>query len=171
MAEGTVRSIHTCDQAGQPMRNLPEVRALQGEGLVGDRYLHRRGTYSKTHAPDREVTLIAAETLDWLAQEHGIALTPEETRRNLVTRGVVLQDLIGRRFRVGAEVILQGVRQCEPCGYLERLTGKAVFAPLEDRGGLRTFIVQGGTIRAGDAIHPLAPGEALATPTPLPTQS
>ena len=166
-AKGTVRSIHTCSDAGQPMGELSSVRALKGEGLEGDRYLHRRGTYSKTHAPDREVTLIEAETLDWLAREHGIALAPQETRRNLVTEGIVLNDLIGRRFRVGDEVVLEGVRQCVPCGYLERLTGKPVFAPLQDKGGLRTFIVQGGTIRVGDAITELAEAEAappLRTP-------
>ena len=155
MTTGRVRSIHTCGDAGQPMTTQAAAEARPGEGLAGDRYLLRRGTYSKTHAPDREVTLIAAEDLDWLARTHGIPLAPEESRRNLVTTGIVLTDLIGRRFRVGTEVILEGVRQCEPCGYLERLTGKAVFAPLQDRGGLRAFIVQGGTVRTGDPITAL----------------
>ncbi|HEX9843861.1 MAG TPA: MOSC domain-containing protein [bacterium] len=165
-AKGTVQSIHTTSDAGQPMRELPSVRALKGEGLEGDRYLFRRGTYSKTHAPDREVTLIETETLAWLQREHGIALPPAEARRNLVTAGVALCELIGKRFRVGSEVVLEGVRPCEPCGYLEKLTGKPVFAPLKDRGGLRTFIVQGGTLRVGDAITELAEAEAAA---PIPT--
>ena len=159
MSKGEVVSIHTCEKAGDPMRSPMETRAVVGLGLEGDRYASRSGTYSKTHAPDREVTLIEAETLEALQREHGIALSAEESRRNLVTRGIVLVDLIGKTFRVG-EVVLHGERQCEPCGYLEDLTGKQVFAPLQDRGGLRTHIVTGGTIRAGDVIEVVAQAEA-----------
>ncbi len=159
MQKGIVRSLHTCGNAGDAMESLPEVEAIQGQGLAGDRYLHRRGTYSKTHGPDREVTLIEAETLGWLQREHGITLSAAEARRNIVSEGVALAELIGKRFRVGGAVILQGVRLCDPCGYLEKLTGKPVFAPLEQRGGLRTFIVQGGTLRVGDAIAEVAAAE------------
>lgn len=151
MAEGIVQSLHTTAQAGAPMRTHETVEATAGAGLADDRYLHRRGTYSKTHGPDREITLIEAEALDHLAREHGIELAPEETRRNVVTRGVGLNALVGRRFRVG-EVVLEGIRLCEPCGYLARLTGKPVFEPLTERGGLRARIVTGGTLRVGDAL-------------------
>jgi len=169
MQKGTVRSLHTCSHAGQAMESPREVEAVKGQGLAGDRYLHRRGTYSKTHAPDREVTLFEAETLDWLQRERGIAFSAEEARRNVVTEGVALAELIGKRFRVGGQVILEGVRLCDPCGYLEKLTGKPVFAPLKVRGGLRTFIVRGGTLRVGDAIAEVAEAEAVpASPAPPP---
>jgi len=170
MAKGEIRSIHTCHQAGDPMTSLGEVAALRGEGLAGDRYLHRSGTYSKTHGPDREVTLIEAETLDALQAELGFTLAPAETRRNLVSRGIALDALIGKRFRVGEEVVLAGVRRCDPCGYLERTTGKPVYEPLRERGGLRATIVQGGTLRVGDVVEALAEPEAVeAVPAPART--
>lgn len=167
MAKGKVLSIHTCGQASDPMSTHGEVQAIRRQGLRGDRYLSRTGTYSKHHAPDRELTLIESEALEALRREHGITLEPEETRRNLVTEGISLQELIGKQFRVGEEVVLEGIRPCEPCGYLEEITGKKVFEPLKERGGLRTSIVQGGTIRVGDAIAELAEAEAVAAvPTP-----
>ena len=155
MVQAEVVSIHVCPGAGDPMQTLAKGVALAGEGLAGDRYLTRTGTYSKRHAQDREITLIQSETLADLQAELGTTLAPEETRRNLVTRGISLDGLYGRRFGVGKEVVLEGVRECLPCGYLERITGKKVFAALQGRGGLRAIIVQGGVIRPGDRIEPL----------------
>jgi len=97
------------------------------------------------------VTLIEAEAIEALARETGIVLEPGASRRNIVTRSVPLNDLVGVRFRVG-EVLLEGTRFCEPCGHLERLTRKGVMAGLLHRGGLRTVIVEGGTLRVGDPI-------------------
>ena len=87
MAKGKVLSIHTCGQASDPMSTHGEVQAIRRQGLRGDRYLSRTGTYSKHHAPDRELTLIESEALEALRREHGITLEPEETRRNLVGSG------------------------------------------------------------------------------------
>jgi MOSC domain-containing protein YiiM len=163
-AKGRIRSIHTCGEAGAPMGSLPEVRAWKGKGLEGDRYLKGNGTYSKKPGVDREVTLIEAETLRALEAERGDTLRPEETRRNLVTEGIALNPLVGRFFRVG-EVQLKGVRLCEPCGYLEQVTGKKVFEALKGRGGLRAQILSGGTIRLGDPVEPMA--EPVAKPIPV----
>jgi MOSC domain-containing protein YiiM len=104
--------------------------------------------------PDRQVTLIAQEVLDAIASEVGIDLRAIETRRNLVTVGVPLNELVGTTFAVG-EVILFAGRLNVPCRYLERLIDKAVFAPLIDRSGLNCQIVGGGIIRPGDRIRPL----------------
>jgi len=152
MSNGLLMAIHTCPDAGDPMRTVREVRALEGVGLEGDRYATRTGTYSKKDGPDREVTLIESEVLEAVARESRIVLFPHEARRNLVTRGVRLNDLVGRNFTIG-EVALEGVRLCPPCGYLEQVTGKAIRAPLENRGGLRARVVKGGTLRVGDTIQ------------------
>jgi MOSC domain-containing protein YiiM len=102
------------------------------------------------------VTLFEAESLDWLRSEHGIDFSPTEHRRNLTTRGVDLPGLLGHRFRIG-DVLLEGVKDCPPCDRLEGLVSKPVLKPLVNRGGLRARILQGGTIRVGDAIDAQVP--------------
>jgi len=151
MWQGQVEAIHVAAEAAGPSTAVPSVRAVAGRGLEGDRYFRRAGTYSKHPGTGREVTLIEAEAIEALARDAGIVLEPGASRRNIVTRSVPLNDLVGVRFRVG-EVVLEGTRFCEPCRHLERLTRKGVLAGLLHRGGLRTVIVQGGTIRAGDPV-------------------
>jgi MOSC domain-containing protein YiiM len=135
------------------MQAVSEVEAVVGAGLAGDRYRARRGFYSgrPTEPGAREVTLLEAEVLDWLAAEHHITLTTAEHRRNLTTRGVRLDELLGRPFRVG-EVLLEGVKVCPPCEHLVALVHKPVLQPLVNRGGLRARVLVGGTIRQGDSI-------------------
>ena len=151
---GTVEGIFTTPGAGQPMVSLPEATAVVGRGLLGDRYHDGVGYYSErpSEGGGREVTLIEAEELERLRAERGIELTPIESRRNVLTRGIRLLDLIGRRFRIG-EVVCEGVKICEPCAYLEELTGKPVNEPLVHRAGLRANVLIGGTLRVGDAVE------------------
>ena len=151
---GRIEAICIAPAGSAPMQSLAEVEAIEGQGLRGDRYLAQTGFYSQrpTDPGAREVTLIEAEVLDRLANENGVALKTDEHRRNLTTRGVSLQDLLGKRFRVG-EVVLEGVKDCPPCEHLEALTGKAVIKPLLTSGGLRARIVAGGVLRVGDAIE------------------
>jgi len=152
---GRVVAIFTCPEAGAPMVPREEVLAVPGRGLEGDRYFHRRGYYSHRHGPDREVTLIALEVLEWLRQEHGIDLDLSASRRNLVTRGLDLNALVGKEFRVGP-VRMRGIRLCEPCAYLEERTGKpGLLEALVHRGGLRAQILNEGTIRVGDPVRVL----------------
>jgi MOSC domain-containing protein YiiM len=131
-----------------------EIAGVAGRGLEGDRYSTRQGHYSERPSPGggRELTLIEGEVLEALAAERGIELAPHECRRNVVTRGVHLNDLVGRRFRLGS-LLCEGVRLCEPCAYLEGLTGKPVNEPLVHRGGLRANILEGGTLRIGDSLQ------------------
>jgi MOSC domain-containing protein YiiM len=150
--EGTVVSLHLAASAGEPTWAVDEVQAVPGRGLVGDRYFLATGFYSPKPGP-RELTLIELETLEALRREHGIEFTPGETRRNVVTRGVPLNDLIDRDFQVGPTVV-RGIRLCEPCLHLVEVTGKQVLAPLVHRGGLRAQILTGGTIRVGDQVRP-----------------
>jgi MOSC domain-containing protein YiiM len=147
---GEVIGIFVADAAGAPMQELVQTTAIAGEGLAGDRYRDGTGFYSPVPGP-RQLTLIEVETLAALLAEHDITLNPSETRRNLTTRGLRLNDLVGKRFTIG-DVLCQGIRLCPPCIHLEELTGKPVLAPLVDRGGLRADILTDGAIRLGDKI-------------------
>lgn len=128
-----------------------EVTAVAGRGIEEDRYFHGAGYWSKSPGAIRDITLIEIEAIEALNREKNISLAPGATRRNLVTRGVPLNHLVGSEFQVG-NVRLLGTRLCEPCSYLEGLTQKGVLTGLIHRGGLRADIVAGGTIRVGDLI-------------------
>ncbi len=149
---GELLHIHTAPAASSPMRTLSEARLIAGSGIDGDRYATRLGTYSTNHHIDRQVTLIEVETLEALARDHGVDLAPHEHRRNLTTRGVPLNHLVGQYFRLGA-CVLYGGRLNVPCRYLEDLVGKKVFKPLLNRSGLNCRIVVGGAIGKGDHVE------------------
>ena len=152
MSQGRVESIHIAASAEAAMQGVIEVTAIAGVGLEGDRYAARTGTFSAKPKPSRQITLIEAEAIEALERELGLVLSPGETRRNLVTRGVALNHLVGRDFMVG-EARLHGHELCEPCGDLARMTGKPpILAGLVHRGGLRAEILEGGRIRVGDPL-------------------
>ncbi|HZD68884.1 MAG TPA: MOSC domain-containing protein [Actinomycetes bacterium] len=150
MWAGSVVSVHLAGQVGAPTFPVGEVRAVAGAGLEGDRNFQPAG-----HAPpQREITLIERETLQALARDHGIELRPGEHRRNVVTAGVPLNELVGVEFRIGP-VRVRGVGLCEPCKYLEDLTERpGLLRALVHRGGLAARILEGGAIRAGDPVAP-----------------
>jgi MOSC domain-containing protein YiiM len=153
MFEGELLAIYIGDRKGEALESVREVQAVPGKGLAGDRYFAQQGTFSKPGSPDREITLIEIEAIEALTHESQITLQPGQARRNLVTRGVPLNHLVGRQFRIG-DVVLRGLRLCEPCGHLESLTAKGIQDGLRHRGGLRAQITHGGTLRAGDAVRP-----------------
>ncbi len=134
------------------MESLVEVRAVPGRGLEGDRYFGGGGTFSKTPGNGREVTLISSEAIELLERDFGIRMNPADARRNLVTRGVSLNDLVGRVFQIGA-VRLKGMRLAEPCEHLEGLTQPGVLKGLLHRGGLRAEFLDEGVLRVGDEIQ------------------
>jgi MOSC domain-containing protein YiiM len=150
---GRVETIHIAPGEGVAMEPRDEVEAVAGRGLVGDRYAEGIGHYSPSGGGGRHLTLIEAEVLADLAAT-GMSLAPGESRRNVMTNGIGLNDLVGRRFRVG-EVEAVGIRLCEPCTYLEGLVGLAVMRPLVHRAGLRADILVGGRIRVGDIVEPI----------------
>lgn len=153
---GEVVGLFLAPQAGMPMEAVSEVEAVAGCGLKGDRYFRREGTFSRRPDAEQQVTLFEVEVLEALAREVGARLAPEETRRNVLTRGVALDALVGRPFRVG-EALLEGVRVCEPCRHWMRLAGleERALRALVHRAGLRARIVQGGRIRVGDPVYPV----------------
>jgi len=150
MWNGTVESIYIASAAQGPMQALAQVVAIPGEGLEGDRYALKLGTFYKPK-PDYELTLIEAEAIEALRRDYQVELAPGETRRNIVTRNVPLNHLVGREFAIG-DVRIRGIRLCEPCDHLQKLTGKPVIKGLLHRGGLRAQILTPGTIRAGDVV-------------------
>jgi 8-oxo-dGTP pyrophosphatase MutT (NUDIX family)/MOSC domain-containing protein YiiM len=151
LTSGAVETIHVAAAAGEPAREVELVRANAGVGLEGDRYALGRGHYSSDLRVSRDLTLVEAEVIEDVARNHGTQLAPGETRRNVTTRGIRLNELVGHRFWVG-EVLCEGTRLCEPCQYLTELTGKPLLRALVHRGGLRADIVRGGLIRRGDRL-------------------
>jgi MOSC domain-containing protein YiiM len=152
MWQGSVVSIHLAKQEGAPTFPVATANAVAGAGLEGNRYFK----LPDGPAPEREITLIEQETLDALARDHGMELAPGEHRRNVVTSSAPLNDLVGKEFRVGP-VRLRGLELCEPCKYLENLTGRpGLLRLLIHRGGLAAQILEGGTIQPGDPITPIA---------------
>lgn len=144
---GSVAGLLVAPEAEAPLVPVESAVALAGRGLEGDRYASGRGTFGGV-GRGYELTLVEAETLDELNIAWGRA------RRNVVTRGMAINPLVGRRFRIGP-VECVGRRLAEPCAHLERLAGPGLLLPLVHRGGLRADILVGGTIRLGDEIEPL----------------
>lgn len=153
MWKGEVVAIHVAAAAKGPMVSVTEVRAVPGKGLEGDRYFSKVGTYSNNPGSGRDVTLIEVEAIEALKRDDGIELPPADSRRNIVTRGVPLNHLVGQEFKVG-QVTLRAIRLCEPCSHLEKLSLKGVQRGLIHRGGLRAHILTGGIIRVGDSVSP-----------------
>jgi MOSC domain-containing protein YiiM len=151
MSGGRVASIHIAPGATDAMQSVEQVRAVAAKGLEGDRYFLGLGTFWKPK-PDYEVTLIEVEALEALERDYGIPLEPGQARRNIVTHGVALNHLVGREFQIG-EATLRGLRLCEPCSHLERLTGMGLIRGLTHRGGLRAQVLTGGTIKVGDRVQ------------------
>ena len=142
------------------MSSRASVEALQGKGLVGDRYSEKKNR----RGPDYELTLIEAENIEAFSRSTGLRMSPEMPRRNIVTSGVRLNGLLGQRFAVGGAV-LEGLELCEPCGLFAKRTYRDVFAFFRGKGGLRATIVSGGVISVGDRISPISSGSAhLASP-------
>ena len=150
MFQGQLLGIFITPRKRTDLQAIDKVEAVAGSGLLGDRYFHKDGTFSKD-GPVREITLIEAEALEGLAREYELTLQPAQTRRNLLTRGVPLNHLVGKTFSIGP-VVLRGIRLCEPCGHLEKLTCKGVEKGLKHRGGLRAQLVTGGVLEVGAAI-------------------
>jgi MOSC domain-containing protein YiiM len=143
MAEGSVTSIYVSSGSGEPMRSLTEARAIAGKGLEGDRYFGAEVGVA--------LTLIEAEAIEAVEGKTGLKLGMGDPRRNIVTRGIVLNDLLDQEFEVGG-VRLRGVRLSEPCEHLASLTDPRIVKGLVHKGGLKCEILSDGMIRVGDPV-------------------
>jgi MOSC domain-containing protein YiiM len=149
---GQISSIFIRPEPSEPVIEIDQVLAVPGKGIEGDYYF--AGIAPKGIEPAREITLIEKETLQALETEHNISLSPAETRRNLITEKVPLNNLVGKEFRVG-NVTLRGIRLCEPCAHLASLTQQEVLPALVHRGGLRAQILTKGIIHVRDTVSNL----------------
>jgi MOSC domain-containing protein YiiM len=140
-----VVGLYTAAHAGAPMQSHSVVELISGLGIAGDRYAGGLGYWSDPRWPDQELTLIEAE----VAEELGVE--PACLRRNIVTRAVRLNHLVGAGFQIG-DTLLVGVRWCDPCRYLDGLTQPGLSRALRGRGGLRVHIARGGTIRVAERL-------------------
>ena len=152
---GTVEALAIAPAAEADMQLLEVARAVAGRGLDGDRYAARAGTFTPRgdQRPGYDLTLMAAEILDELTAA-GVAVDFPATRRNVLTRGIDVNALVGRTFRIG-DVVCEGLRLCEPCVHLDRLSGPGLLRPLIHKGGLRADVLTDGEIRPGAPIQPV----------------
>jgi MOSC domain-containing protein YiiM len=158
MFQGTLISIHIAPGAGAPVESRVTAEAIAGRGLRGDRYFAGIGHWSSSPGVSRDLTMIEIEAIEALGREKNpfdkeslLQFAASGLRRNLVTRGVPLNHLVGSEFQIG-EVRVRGTRLCEPCHYLESLTGTTLFSAMVHRAGLRCDILTSGTLRVGNVI-------------------
>jgi len=152
---GTVRGIFLAPDSGEPMADRESVEAVAGQGLRGDRYFNETGLYDRRDdLPEgTDATLIETEALAALERDYDVVLDPADTRRNVLTEDVALNHLVDSRFRVG-DAVFEGVRLCEPCGYMEGKTdAEGAVEGLVHRGGLNANVVESGDIAVGDTIE------------------
>ena len=144
----TVAHIFVASKRGAPMSAQQSVEALTEAGLTGDRYSEAKNRRS----PDYQVTFIELENIQAFTQATGLPLTPGMPRRNIITSGIRLNGLCGKRFKVG-RARFEGLELCEPCSLFARRTHREVLQFFVGKGGLRARIVSGGEICVGDAIE------------------
>src|SRR5438034_5958390 len=144
---GHVEAIFVASEPGELPAPVERVRAYAGRGLEGNRYYWEDGDAP----PGRGITLIAAEAVAAVALQGDVSVEPAATRRNVLTRGIDVNNLVGKRFRIG-DVECEGVELCEPCGHLESMTQPGVIKALVHRGGLNADILSDGEINLGDPV-------------------
>ena len=148
--KGSVVDLYIAPQAAGPMIQMALVPAWADRGLEGDRFF--RESWAAAKRPDKAVSLIEEEVLDMAASEHQVRIAGDKTRRNIITRGVPLIDLLNRDFMIG-NVMMRGIRLFEPCGHLEKVSHiPGIFRALEHRSGLKAAILSDGVIHTGDAV-------------------
>ncbi len=148
--DGVIVEIYISPHGGSPMEKVEHVEAVVGGGLRGDRYMERTGYWSGVD--ECQVTLIEQEALDEIGAESDIRVSNGEHRRNLITRGIRLEGLWGKRFTIG-EAVLEYDRPRPPCAYIQSITQQGMTRALRSpRGGLCVRVVKAGVIRAGDSI-------------------
>ncbi|MGF1639572.1 MAG: MOSC domain-containing protein [Rhodospirillales bacterium] len=157
MTNATVEWIFVAAAGGAAMQSVDRVEAIAGRGLKGDRYGERRG--SGTGWDECQVTLIEGEHLERIAAESGVRVLNGEHRRNIVSRGIVLERLHGARFRIGTAVLAYD-RPRPPCAYIASITEPLMTRALGARAGICARVLCGGIIRRGDPIVVIGAGEA-----------
>ncbi len=149
--KGTVEEIFTTSEGSKAMESVDEVKTVEGCGIEGDRYCEGTGFWTQ-YGDVCQITLIAGEDLDHIETELGLSIKNGEHRRNIITRGVELGHLRGKRFRVGG-TLLEYDRPRPPCKHVQDITERGMTRALRGRGGVCARVVQAGSIKPGDAIE------------------
>ncbi|MBW8767173.1 MAG: sulfurase [Geodermatophilales bacterium] len=165
MTGGVLTEIWLTEVAAAPMRRVRAGRLVAAAGLDGDRYALGGGTWARYPDLEKQLTLIDRDAVAAVAAEVGVALSPGDTRRNLVTVGVDLPALVGRWFAVG-DALLFGMKRCPPCVHLERLTGARLVKAMAHRGGINAAVFAGAEIAEGAVVRPLSDDEAARRGAP-----
>ncbi len=152
LTPGKVISLFTAEIAAHEMQPQSSVKLIKGIGIEGDRYAKQEGRWSDRPKPEHQLTLIASEVLAEISQTLGITFTGQECRRNIITQGIDLNLLVGKKISIGRTVIILATKLNHPCRYLERLIDKPVMEPLLGRSGLNCEILTGGMVYPGDEI-------------------
>jgi MOSC domain-containing protein YiiM len=164
-APGTLVEIWLADAAAEPMRRVPSVEAVAGQGLAGDRYASGGGTWAQYPALEKQVTLIDRVAVTELSAELGVEFATGATRRNLVTTDIDLPALVGQWFTVGG-ALLFGMKRCPPCTHLERLTGLRLVKAMVHRGGINAAVFAGAVLAEGDAVRWVSDADAALRGAP-----
>ena len=151
ISSGKVVAIYIAPAQGEPTVHVDQAHLVPGRGIEGDRFYNSSTTSDKKTNPERELTLIESEAIEAICQEDKVSITPDQTRRNIITRGIRLNDLVGRSFLIG-NIQVKGIRLCEPCDYLAGRTDPRIKSSMAHRGGLRAQINSEGLIFTNDVI-------------------
>lgn len=150
----TILEIYICETNSSSMLKKEQAELEAGKGIIGDRYYNDMGTFSEKLAglPDKELTLIESEEIENFNIEHGFNFNFGDFRRNIVTKGIRLNQLEGKQFMLGG-VRVRGVRLCEPCAHLASILVPDIVPALAHKAGLRAQIISSGTVRPGDQLQ------------------
>jgi uncharacterized protein YcbX len=151
-----VKEILITHEAGEDLYSIDVASLVAGKGIEGDRYFHAQGTFTEAlqESKDFEVTLIEQEEIDAFNQEANLNYSNQQFRRNIVTQGVRLNDLVGKEVSMGATT-LKIIRLCEPCAYLTEILGPKLMEHMVHKAGIRAVITVSGQVRVGDTLKAL----------------
>ena len=148
---GEVTGLHKTPRSFLPMKDFESLALFAGVGVEGDRHATGEAFHSDRPEEGRQITLFEEETIEAIFRDHNIILSPTDHRRNVTTRNVPLNHLVGKKFQVG-NAILEGTRLSTPCRHIEQITGLELFNQLINRSGLNAKIIVGGSIFIADEI-------------------
>lgn len=148
---GRVVAIYIAPAQGEPTEHVEHAHLIPRMGIEGDRYYNLARKSGEDTKSGHAITLVEQEAIDAICQQNGIPLTPDQTRRNIVTCGISLNALVGQVFTIGA-IQVRGVKLCEPCSYLAGRTDPRILSSMAHRSGLRADIITEGIIFINDII-------------------
>jgi MOSC domain-containing protein YiiM len=151
---GRVIAIYISPARGEPTVYVEQAHVVPGMGIQGDRYHKLSESSDIQNKTGRQLTLIENEAIEAICNVNGIPISADQTRRNIVTQGISLNDLVGHEFMIGS-IKARGIRLCEPCNYLAKRTDPRILDAMAHRGGLRADILTEGIIHLNDVISTL----------------